>query len=275
MQYIAILLLIYVIAFWIKKQERNNRLAAPLLPHDYEYITRNVEMSSEQLLARRSSGIFLNQNKEKYCIDGSGRNCFMLFPRMLNICWGDNSQYWVWRSRPDSSRGADRVNIEVAEVLEVCWLDVNGRFDISKLNPGASTGWDVPVNLRLILPDGQELVHEEDFETKPESEWIDIYVGDFTTPPLQPNRGKKEISFRLFEHGGNWKRNLVVKGVIIRPNQAIIQNQPRQCMLPWLTDDSVHALILKLVVDPVNTLLLDPLKAILATDSKQGDNSVG
>ncbi|KAI3958039.1 hypothetical protein MKW98_020681 [Papaver atlanticum] len=112
----------------------------------------------------------------------------MLFPRMLNISWGDNSEYWVWNSRPDSS-----------------------RLDISKLNPGVnyevvfrvmlkypSIGWDVPVNLRLVLPDGQELVHEEDFGTKPESEWIDIHVGYFTTPPLHPNRGKKKISFSLF-----------------------------------------------------------------------------
>ncbi|KAM7524677.1 hypothetical protein LguiA_014579 [Lonicera macranthoides] len=87
----------------------------------------------------------------------------MLFARNFSIAWIDDSNMWMWKQLKETSD----VFIDVAELLNVCWLDINGKFDTSKLTPGTlyevvfvvmlriiSYGWEFPVNLRLIFPDG-------------------------------------------------------------------------------------------------------------------------
>ncbi|XP_026378807.1 lectin-like [Papaver somniferum] len=193
-------------------------------------ITRNADMNKE-LETRRRSGIFSNQNKEKCWIDSSGRNCFMLFPRSLNITWGNDTNYWTWLSTIEPS-ASDAVEIEVSELVRVCWLNVHGKLDTSKLSPGVnyeivfvvmfqktSYGWDVPVNLWLELSDGQRLVQNVNLESMPKSQWVEIYVGEFETPQ-HPGDQQKEINFRLFEEEVlDWKKGLVVEGAIVRPKK--------------------------------------------------------
>ncbi|KAI3873939.1 hypothetical protein MKW98_001588 [Papaver atlanticum] len=184
----------------------NNKPAAPL-PHNYECIIQDADMN-------------INQSElhpvQKYWIDNSGYNCFMLFPRDLAISWAENNKYWHWSSMKESSASCEMA-IEVAELLNVCWLEVNGKLDISKLNPGvkyeivfvvmlknSAYGWEAPVNLRL-----------------PKSQWIEVQVGEFQAPPqLADDKQRKEIQFSLFEcENGNWKGGLVIKGVIVRPKK--------------------------------------------------------
>lgn len=80
-------------------------------------------------------------------------------------------------------------------------------------------GWEVPVNLRLLFPNGTKQEHKENLIVKPRNQWIEIPVGEFeSTPEIA---GEMEISMYEYE-GGEWKKGLVVKGVIIRPkNQAL------------------------------------------------------
>ncbi|KAI3845475.1 hypothetical protein MKX03_023410 [Papaver bracteatum] len=103
--------------------------------------------------------------------------------------------------------------IEVAELLNVCWLDVNGKLNISKLNPGVKYEIifvEAHVNLRLVHSGSQTQLRKEDLQQKPKSQWIELQVG------LMIKKGK-EIEFSLFEcENQNWKRGLVIKGVIVR-----------------------------------------------------------
>ncbi|OVA11832.1 C2 calcium-dependent membrane targeting [Macleaya cordata] len=184
-----------------------------------------------------------------------------LFPREFSITWGEEEQYWQWTSIAESSSTSDEVvEVEVAELLAVCWLDVNGKLDISHLCPGGveyevvfvvklkeedeATGWEIPVNLRLVLPDGTTQEHQVCLEAMPRSQWLELRAGEFKTLPLpekhhtdrhhhhhrkatggdhhdeqQLQAEKAEIQFSLFEHGGHWKGGLVVKGVIVRPKK--------------------------------------------------------
>lgn len=117
--------------------------------------------------------------------------------------------------------------IDVAELLNVCWLDINGKFDTSKLSPGTlyevvfvvmlriiSYGWEFPVNLRLVFPDGTRQEKKENLMEKQREKWIEIHAGEFMVE-------KERVGFVEFSLSETkiliWKRGLVVKGVVIRP----------------------------------------------------------
>ncbi|KAI3873360.1 hypothetical protein MKX03_003229, partial [Papaver bracteatum] len=199
-------------------------------PSLIDHITRDADMNVE-LLARRRFGIFSNENKEKCWIDSSGRNCVMLFPKSLHITWGDNTDYWTWLSIIEPS-ASDDAEIEVPELVNVCWLSVHGKLDMSKLSHGVnyevvfvvmfrewSDGWGTPVDLCLMLPDGQRPVRKVNLETMPKSQWIEIHVGDFKTPQ-QPDDEETEVTFWLLEQEVlNWKKGLVIEGAIVRPKK--------------------------------------------------------
>ncbi|KAI3858013.1 hypothetical protein MKX03_037243 [Papaver bracteatum] len=154
-----------------------------------DHITREADMN-ENIEARRRSGVFSNKKKEKCWIDSSGRNSFMLFPRSLGITWEHDTRYWTWLSITEPS----------------------ARYQ-------DSYGWDTPVDLCLLLPDGQRLVQKVNLETLPKSQWIEIHVGDFVTPH-QPCDQQKEVNFIMSEHEKlNWKKGLVIKGAIVRPKK--------------------------------------------------------
>ena len=119
------------------------------------------------------------------------------------------------------------MSVDVAELLNVCWLEVGGKFETKKLSPGTlyevafeimlkdpAYEWEVPVNIRLTLPNGNKQEHKENLMKKPRGEWLEIPIGEFVTSP--ENTG--EIEFLIYEYeGGKWKRGLVIKGVAIRP----------------------------------------------------------
>ena len=121
--------------------------------------------------------------------------------------------------------------VDVAELLNVCWLEVHGKLEASMLSPGVlyefvfvvmlkdpAYGWEVPVNLRLTLPDGSKQEHKENLMEKPRGRWIEIVIGEFMA--LQDKPGEIECS--LFEYeGGKWKKGLLIKGVAIRPKASI------------------------------------------------------
>jgi len=119
------------------------------------------------------------------------------------------------------------VTVDVAELLDVCWLEIYGKFNTKMLSPGIlyevvfviklkdpAYGWGVPVNVSLVLPNGYKQERKEKLQTKPREQWIEVPVGEFITSP--ENVG--EIQFGMHEYdGGAWKRGLVIKGIAIRP----------------------------------------------------------
>ncbi|KAK9937127.1 hypothetical protein M0R45_013939 [Rubus argutus] len=203
----------------VKKQQQQ-------LPHNYEAIVKDadspINKSAEHLFGHLYAGILLNQKRKKYWIDKNSNNCFMVYPRDLTITWAEDNRYWEWPCLEETSN----VFIDVAELLDVCWLDVSGQFDAAKLSPGTlyevvfvvmlkaeGGGWEVPVNVRLSLPDGNKQEHKVNLMEKARGQWIEIPVGEFRASP-----GKLgDIKFSMYEHGGHWKNGLVIKGVAIRP----------------------------------------------------------
>ncbi|KAK3415912.1 hypothetical protein EUGRSUZ_H01359 [Eucalyptus grandis] len=54
----------------------------------------------------------------------------MLSARALSITWGDTPRYWSWNPMTDSRFS------EVAELINVCWLEIRGRISSRMLSPG-------------------------------------------------------------------------------------------------------------------------------------------
>lgn len=199
------------------------------LPHNYEAIVRESdfpidESSPEKLYQQLQAGVFLNGRKKKYWVEKKGNiNCFMVFANGLSLAWAEDQRHWFLHDV-----GTREGKISVAELRNVSWLEVHGRFHTENLSPGVTYkvtylikleetayGWHVPVNFRLTLPNGSKQEHKENLKDKPLiGEWIRVPVGEFKAS--QENYG--EIEFSLYEHeGGNWKKGLVIKGVSIVP----------------------------------------------------------
>ncbi|KAK4254699.1 hypothetical protein QN277_010042 [Acacia crassicarpa] len=172
-----------------------------------------------------SSGLFLSHKTKKLWVNKLNCNCFMLYARALSITWGEDPRYWKWIQVQESSG----TMIEAAELKRVCWLEVNGRLDTRKLTAGVryevcfhvmlkdpAQGWEVPVNVRLVLPGGKKQEHKENLISKMRVQWIEIPVGQFVAPVHDDEGG--EMEFSLYEiEGGAWKQGLVIKGVSVKP----------------------------------------------------------
>ncbi|KAJ3672142.1 hypothetical protein LUZ60_006863 [Juncus effusus] len=86
--------------------------------------------------------LFLRLCKSHVLIDGglmsfglessSGKKCYMISARALEIVWGDSPKYWRWISLPDSRFE------EVAELIEVCWLEIRGKISVNFLSPNTT-----------------------------------------------------------------------------------------------------------------------------------------
>lgn len=118
-------------------------------------------------------------------------------------------------------------NIEVAKLSHICWLDVRGKLGILdltlnaeyeivyvvKLSKGAF-GWELPVTLRLTLPNGTVRHRLVSLLEKPKGEIFELNVGHFKVEGGQTG----EVCFDLYEHDNrNWKHGLIVHGAVVRP----------------------------------------------------------
>uniref|UniRef100_A0A1D1YYU8 Protein PHLOEM PROTEIN 2-LIKE A1 n=1 Tax=Anthurium amnicola TaxID=1678845 RepID=A0A1D1YYU8_9ARAE len=196
------------------------------LPHRYEVIVAEADdIPAGNLEDHIYSGIFLNHKRKKFWVDEkSGCNCFTLFARELSITWGNDKRYWEWYSWQE----ARFATVEVARLLKVVWLEIDGKFDISYLTPGAtyqlsflvlmiddpSNGWDVPVNLSLTVPTGNKQTCQVEMKDKPKEQWLELVVGEFKTT----TSSKGDIEFSLYQNQ-DWKSGLIVKGVSFRPKK--------------------------------------------------------
>ncbi|PON76585.1 Phloem protein, partial [Parasponia andersonii] len=74
--------------------------------------------------------VLIDQGRKSFSLDKeSGKKCFMISARELSIVWGDTPMYWSWICFPES-RFED-----VAELIDVCWLEIRGKIDVSMLSP--------------------------------------------------------------------------------------------------------------------------------------------
>ncbi|KAL5207456.1 hypothetical protein ABZP36_031891 [Zizania latifolia] len=64
----------------------------------------------------------------------SGAKCVMLSARALSIAWGADPSCWRWTT---ADLAGSRFP-EVAELLDVCWLEITGKLQLSLLSPGTT-----------------------------------------------------------------------------------------------------------------------------------------
>ncbi|XP_065848183.1 putative F-box protein PP2-B12 [Euphorbia lathyris] len=106
------------------------------LPSDYQMILSGSNSPVLSLLPKKQ--LFLSLCNNPILIDNgrksfslakwSGKKCFMLSARDLQIVWGDYSPHWKWTSDPNSRFE------EVAGLVNVSRLEINGKIDTNRLS---------------------------------------------------------------------------------------------------------------------------------------------
>lgn len=114
--------------------------------------------------------------------------------------------------------------IEVAEVLEVCWLEVGGA--IRTINLSSGTSYEIVFVLKIFETDikyildltikpqhSKALKRSESLQERPLEKWFEVLVGEF----MFSTQYVGDLEFSMGQHDWQWKNGLVVKCAIIRP----------------------------------------------------------
>ncbi|XP_044496832.1 protein PHLOEM PROTEIN 2-LIKE A1-like [Mangifera indica] len=150
------------------------------LPKSYEAILEEADSqidksSSDKLCEQLYSGLFLNQKKKKFWVDKLTQKIFfVLFAKSLSYLKPN------WIVQPISTASTSRLEefklqeshilmIEEVILQESNSFEVKGKFNTCNLSPltfykvsflirmeKQAQGWEDPVNLRLVHPDGRE-----------------------------------------------------------------------------------------------------------------------
>ena len=116
---------------------------------------------------------------------------------------------------------------EIAELLDVCWLEIHARFEVSHLTPdmiyevaflvkvkNSAYGWWAPVNLQLMDAEGNVQMRREKLADKPREERLELKVGELRIEA--GTKGEAQASFFEYEDGA-WKSGLILEGLKISP----------------------------------------------------------
>ncbi|KAF3785887.1 F-box protein [Nymphaea thermarum] len=224
------------------------RMLPPDIHQLLSRVSRPIPFSSKKELffGICSSPLIIDFDRKSFSLDrSSGKKCFMLSARELKIVWSDNEQYWRWINLPESRFP------EVAELLNVCWLDISGKISIAELSPSTryaayfvfkhtnrSYGLDLsPAKLSIRMNDSPQVLSEHEAFIHPENavagfrwratespprsplcprkgygEWMEVEVGEFFTD----DEGG-EADFSLMQTAGQWKSGMLLEGLEIRP----------------------------------------------------------
>ncbi|MGI4678639.1 PP2 domain-containing protein [Klebsiella pneumoniae] len=140
----------------------------------------------------------------------------------LTIIWGSDTRYWKWEGLQIGEH-----RMEVAELINVCWLEINGKYAMKKLTEGMdyqvkfvvkllnNFNIDKPVTFSLTTPEGCKQEHTENMMAMPRNEIISITAGEFKTP--RNNCGCGEVKFSMMNTDGFWKHGMVVIGAVVVP----------------------------------------------------------
>ncbi|KAI9084740.1 hypothetical protein K1719_033146 [Acacia pycnantha] len=154
-----------------------------------------------------------------------GAKCFMLSPRSLSIAWGSTPRYWRWTSVPEGRFE------EVAELLDVCWLEIRGRINTRMLSPSTLYSAYLVFNLTASA---------YGFEYQPVEVFVRIDGNDAhkrlvclypkgalrrrRRQPIFPRRARLPAENLNLQYPnkredgwGHWKSGLVIQGFEIRP----------------------------------------------------------
>ncbi|XP_043722227.1 F-box protein At2g02240-like [Telopea speciosissima] len=176
----------------------------------------------------------------------SGKKCFMIGEKGLTVVWGDTPRYWKWRSDPESRFS------EVAELVNLCWLEIRGKLETRLLSPNSTYGAylvlkftdnahgfkdvlaDVSVKLAndggaeegevkfVYLGPEQQLGRQEGQGLMERGDgWMEIEMGEFFNE--RDEDGEVEMSL-LEVKSGNWKSGLIIQGIELRPKVSQLRS---------------------------------------------------
>ncbi|XP_059628702.1 putative F-box protein PP2-B12 [Cornus florida] len=221
------------------------------IPSDYQDIIA-VEESSSLPDFKTKKELFLHLSDHPYIIDDgtksfsldkwSGKKCFMLAARYLSIIWGDTPEYWTWISLPESRF------TEVAELVDVCWLEIRGKISTQMLSPDTTyaaylvfkwatraIGFENQAGeswVRLSGGEGEKRSFYLDPRGLPRrrtrrtctdqypkergDRWLEIELGEY----LNKSGEDGELEIHLQNLTSHWKSGLIVQGIEIRPKNS-------------------------------------------------------
>ncbi|CAI0545760.1 unnamed protein product [Linum tenue] len=214
------------------------------LPSDHEDILSGSEswpeLSAKELYLHlcHNPVILTNQTMSFALERQSGKKCYMVGSRGLEIVWGDTPAYWIWTYLPESRFG------EVAELQYVWWFDIKGRIETRMLSPATNyaayfvfqfsrerRGFsDKAIDLRVQLEkSGEEeaeskcvIIDPPDGVPKPYQErgdgWLEIEIGEF----FNDIGVDDTLLCNLMETDGSFfKAGLIVEGIEFRPKTTM------------------------------------------------------
>ena len=84
--------------------------------------------------------------------------------------------------------------------------------------PNEAFGWELPIQLKLTLPNGRVQERLVSLLEKPRRKWIELNVGNFQTK----NGESGEVHFTFTQIDGLWKDGLIIKEAIFRPKRTTL-----------------------------------------------------
>ncbi|XP_062099095.1 putative F-box protein PP2-B12 [Humulus lupulus] len=194
---------------------------------------RRLKAENANLLVRMEA--MSSQATESFSLEKkTGKKCFMISARELYIIWGDAPQYWKWISSPDARFE------EVALLLQVCWLEISGKIEVSMLSPLTLYTTYVVFKLRdedfygfktqvgnttigfvgsgeivrgTEALDGDYYEREEgdghNYPKERRDGWMEIELGEF----FYDGRQEGELEMKFQDLSSHWKDGLIVHGI--------------------------------------------------------------
>ncbi|CAI9778241.1 unnamed protein product [Fraxinus pennsylvanica] len=239
------------VSMGFKSAAESDFLWEQFLPSDYQdIIARSVSplvySSKKELYFHLcDSPILLDGGKLSFRLSKtSGKKCFMLCAKELRILV-EAPQHWTWKTLAESRFA------EVAELLDVCWLDIHGKMQTRMLSPktnyGAylvfkllenSYGFNSPLKASVKLVQHgigenntvclkqpirrhgrlrRPVLQFDGWLPKERRDgWMEIELGEY----FNDGGDEGDIQMQLFDiEKLHWKHGLIVEGIELRPKE--------------------------------------------------------
>lgn len=160
---------------------------------------------------------------DKLVIHDEEKTTLTIKPKALDITWGADPRYWKFSSNDDASP---------VELLQVSWLQVNGKAELSYFLPDKeyavkfkvelkpdNFGWaGRPVYLMVKIDHSQRLWKKADLSMNPPGTEFAVPIDPLLTFKVPKDASGKMVEFGMYEiWKGRWKGGLVIKEVVIEP----------------------------------------------------------
>ncbi|XP_047321958.1 putative F-box protein PP2-B12 [Impatiens glandulifera] len=227
------------------------------MPSDYtDIISRSLEFSPPPLTFSIKDLFFhlahtpliIDHGTKSFSLEkSSGRKCYMLGARDLNIVWSNDPEYWIFKSLPESRFP------EVAELLLVCWLEINGKLSTNLLSRNTLygaylvfkvtsqvigidshpmevscgiSGSDTAYKTHTVFLDHRRRRKNgsrNKMKNLPKARgdgWLEIKIGEYLKldDDEEDDGHDLEMSFKGVKER-HWKAGLIIEGIEIRPER--------------------------------------------------------